>query len=221
MKHLHVFPSFFLRRPIVLTATALCDPRHFPTHERVLHQRMTHSTTPASASSIMRERVIRGGKPDNGSYDALASHSRAPPFVFGVLPHESDGVAFPFSRYPRGTAPSSPVSILSLRVHSLFTDEYAAFYAGTTPSQFGERFMKVYRSVVVFARREHERAMDFCSNELVPLDKRRNRLVFADEANGVLCHFLSSPLVAKFSFVQHNYAPHKTIRVPSSHASSQ
>ena len=174
----------------VLLPAELQDRSRFPVDERVLHQRVSHSTTPERANAILDEGLFRGNKSPDPRYDGRLGAADAPPCVFTHVSPDTERTVLPFSWYPRSVPPGAPLSIVSLSMAPLESDEeFAMFYVGTIANQFGEKFRSVYRSQVVFVRRDDDDGVEFCRQHLVPMDKARNRVLFLDERGGacVVC----------------------------------
>lgn len=108
--------------------------------------------------------------------DILPSTSRIPARTnFEVRP-ATDGFLFPSSRYPKHLSGGSNTSIMLVDASILLRPEYVMFYAGTTPTQFGQRFATVFHSQVVAVKKESPE-QEFAQREFKPLDKFENNIV--------------------------------------------
>lgn len=156
----------------------------FSSKENLLHNRLVHCTSPDACKSILENRTWVGSTPEDERYDGFNSASSGPPISrthFEARP-ASDGVLYPFSRYPKDLEGGSDIEIMTVDVEFLKQSDYSMYYIGTTPTQFGQSFLTVYHTHVGIAKRgtaEHQ----FAESNFRKLDKFENE-VFSFSPNG-------------------------------------
>lgn len=165
----------------------LRDSRRFLSPEHVVEQRLSHSTTPELARTILRNRKAIGSRPEDRRYDGVLARPDAPPCVYFHASPATERKILPFSWYPSRVPGGSPLSLITIRTEALASDDFLMYYVNTVPSQFGPSYWAVYRSQVLFVHRSHEDTLKFCERHLVPLDKYNNEVFYIDGEHGKLC----------------------------------
>lgn len=74
---------------------------------------------------------------------------------------------------------------MSVDMNVLRSDDYRAYFAHATPTQYGPKFAASVHSHIVFSRVVDEQYSDWlCDSGFVPLDKRSNQILSFDESGG-------------------------------------
>lgn len=107
----------------------------------------------------------------------------APESAYFAVSAESEGVVFPFTRYPKRLHGGSPTAILLCDLDILNSEEFKMFYATTTLSQFGRFVSQRAHTHVVFARKPYWK---WCSENLVEMAKENNKVLWRD---GNMCTY--------------------------------
>ena len=150
--------------------------------EAVLQQTLIHATHPSSASSIQLQGYIHGSS--GGDYDGVLRLSHAPRCAFVHVRPESDGIIYPFSRYPRSVAAGDEISLCLLDMKFLSSEDFMLFYNRTDRVLVDPRFSPVAQSQVIFVKTSSKTEMDFALRHMTPIDKRDNAVLLHDDQAG-------------------------------------
>lgn len=151
-------------------------------------------------SLIEQSHIIKGSKDPNGTYDGAMGNQDAPVSVyFGISP-ASDGLFFPMCRFPKRLKGGDPTSILTLNMAFLSGDGYRLFWVATTMTQYGRMYSSRAQTHVVFVR-DGSREFLFCLKYFVELEKRKNQILFINDANGRFYRFGTFCTAGRHAFV--------------------
>lgn len=148
--------TFFAREPLKLNPD---DSSTFIGENAVLQNKLIHSTSTHACSSILKHAdraEWKGSIPVSEGYDGFDDVARTNTLrkrTHFEVRHASEMLLFPFSRYPKDVPVGTNIRMMLVDADVLLDDKYVMYYAASTPTRFGGRFMTVYQTHIVVACR--------------------------------------------------------------------
>lgn len=104
----------------------------------------------------------------------------APGSVYLQCSQESDGLFYPFSRYPKSLSVGSRCSIAVVPIGFLADDRYRLYHCKTTPTTIGPAKQVRVHIHLVAATEEHWK---FCDEHMTHLSKTENRFLWRSSSD--------------------------------------
>lgn len=143
----------------------------FLDEQPVIQNVLTHSTSPTAYTSICESGKIDAFVSDDITYDGFEISSSEPirSAFFATNPATGHAI-FPFSRYPRHLKVGAPIKIILVPASVLLDAQYKLFYVASTPSQFGQEYMRVFQSHVLVVRVNDQKNLALAEAHFTPLN---------------------------------------------------
>lgn len=138
---------------------------------------ITHSTSLEAYDSIISRGEAIGAVSDDIRYDGFSNDTEPFRSVYFMANASSDGVIFPWSVYPKSLKDGTAIKILSIDAGLLLDNTYKLFYVGSTPTQFGQKFLRTYQSHVLAIRADDRKHLNLATVQYSHVDLNNDNLL--------------------------------------------